>query len=91
MRKKVGCVSSEERDIIQNLFERRNGLIELTKILTPDNEVLYERLVKDIGEVSTKYQTWWNRMSQKYNWESLENGNWEINFETCDIFLVVNN
>lgn len=27
-------------------------------------------------------------MSQKYNWKSSENGNWEINFETCEIFLV---
>lgn len=88
MAKKVGMVSPEERDVIQNLFERKNGLIELAKILTPDNEVLYEKLVKDLGDTSAKFQNWWNQMSQKYNWESLENGNWEINFETCEIFLV---
>lgn len=91
MTKKVGMVSPEERDIIQNLFERKNGLIELAKILTLDNEVLYEKLVKDLGDTSAKFQNWWNQMSQKYNWESLENGNWEINFETCEIFLVTNN
>jgi len=27
-------------------------------------------------------------MSQKYQWESAENGNWEINFETNEIYLV---
>lgn len=87
-RKLVGQVTPEERDEIQMLFERRNGLNELAKILTSDNAELYEKLVKDMGETSTKLQNWWTRMSQKYQWESLENGNWEINFDTCEIYLV---
>ncbi len=86
-RKLVGQVTPEERNEIQTLFERRNGLNELAKILTSDNAELYEKLVKDMGETSTKFQNWWNRMSQKYEWESSENGNWEINFDTCEIFL----
>ena len=86
-RKLVGQVTPEERNEIQTLFERRNGLNELAKILTVDNQELYEKLVKDLGETTTKYQSWWNRMSSKYNWESTENGNWEINFDTCEVFL----
>ena len=86
-RKLVGQVTPEERNEIQTLFERRNGLNELAKILTSDSAELYEKLVKDMGETSTKFQGWWNRMSQKYQWESSENGNWEINFDTCEIFL----
>ena len=86
-RKLVGQVTPEERDEIQKLFERRNGLNELAKILTSDNHDLYEKLVKDMGETSTKFQVWWTRMSQKYQWESSETGNWEINFDTCDIYL----
>lgn len=85
--KLVGQVTPEERDEIQTLFERRNGLNELAKILTSENSELYEKLVKDMGETSTKFQNWWNRMSQKYQWESSENGHWEINFDTCEIFL----
>lgn len=86
-RRLVGQVTPEERNEIQTLFERRNGLNELAKILTSDNVELYEKLVKDMGETSTKFQGWWNRMSQKYQWESTENGNWEINFDTCEIYL----
>ena len=86
-RKLVGQVTPEERNETQTLFERRNGLNELAKILTSDNAELYEKLVKDMGETITKFQNWWNRMSQKYKWESSENGNWEINFDTCEIFL----
>ena len=83
----VGQVTPEERNEIQALFERRNGLNELAKILTSDNAELYEKLVKDMGETSTKFQVWWNRMSIKYQWERTENGNWEINFDTCEVYL----
>ncbi|MBR3443882.1 MAG: CXXX repeat peptide modification system protein [Bacteroidaceae bacterium] len=88
MKKLVGSVTPEERDEIQRLFERRNGLNELAKILTADNSELYERMVKDMGETSTRFQQWWDTMAQKYAWEGTENGNWEINFETCEISLV---
>ena len=88
MKKLVGQVTVEEKDEIQMLFERRNGLVELGKILTADNAELYEKLVKDMGETGTKFQQWWDTMAQKYQWESTEGGNWEINFETCEIYLV---
>ena len=87
-KKLVGQVTPEEKDEIANSFERRNGLNELAMILTPDKEELYEKLVKDMGETGVRFQQWWNTTSQKYNWEMTENGNWEINFETCEIFLV---
>ncbi len=87
-KKLVGQVTVDEKNEIQTLFERRNGLNELAKILTVDNAALYEKLVKDIGETSTKFQNWWNRMEEKYQWESADNGNWEINFDTCNIYLV---
>lgn len=87
-KKLVGQVTPEERAEIQALFERRNGLNELAKILTADNSELYEKLVTDLGVTGTKFQNWWDRMAEKYHWESVEGGNWEINFDTCNIFLV---
>ena len=86
-KKVVGHVTEEEKNEIQTLFERRNGLNELAKILSPDNTELYERLVKDLGETTTKFQQWWDTMSTKYQWEGTENGNWEINFQTNEILL----
>ena len=87
-KKLVGQVTPEECREIQTLFERRNGLNELANILTPDKPELYERMVKDLGETTTKFQGWWNRMGDKYQWESTDDGNWEINFDTCEVFLV---
>ncbi len=87
-KKIVGSVTEEEKNVIQRLFERRNGLNELAKILSADNVELYERLVKDMGETGTKFQQWWDTMAAKYQWESAPNGNWEINFDTNEIILV---
>ena len=88
-KKQIGKVTPEERNEIQTLFERRNGLNELANILKIDNEELYEKLVKDLGDTGIKFQNWWDRMAEKYQWKSAENSRWEINFDTCEIYLVV--
>ena len=79
----------EECNEIRSLFERRNGLNEMVKILTPDNDALYEKLVKDLGETATKFEMWWRDMSEKYQWEGVADGNWQIDFNTGEIYLVV--
>lgn len=88
MKKLVGQVTVEEKNEIQKLFERRNGLNELATILTAENEALYEKLVNDMGETSAKFHQWWKSMGQKYQWELVDGGNWEIDFETCEIYLI---
>jgi len=94
LKKTVGKVSVEEKNEIQLLHERKNGLIELIKSLVNldqnvlENSYLYEKLVKDMGITTTKHQQWWNDKSSKYSWESKEGCSWEINFETCEIYLV---
>lgn len=89
MKKIVGKVTLEEKNEIQTFFERRNGLNELAKVITIDNEALYEKLIKDLGETNMKLQLWWDSMYIKYQWEIVDGGNWEINFNTCEIYLVV--
>lgn len=88
MRKVIGKVTEEEKREIQQLFERQNGLNELAKILTADNDVLYEKLVKDLGETGVKFQCWWDRMADLYHWESADGEHWEIDFLTNEICLV---
>ena len=87
MKKKIGEVTEEEKKEIVTLFERKNGLAELAKIVKND-DALYEKLVADMGATSTKFQAWWNRMSRKYQWEATDDGNWEIDFESNSIYLI---
>ena len=72
---------------ILKLFERKNGLAELAKILTPENTELYERLVSDIGKNQIEFPKWWDTKSANYGWESLPDGSWSVNFDTCEISL----
>ena len=90
IKKVIGKVTPQEKEEIQKLFERRNGLNELSTLLKDGNDGLYEKLIKDLGETSVKFQNWWDRMAQQYDWEAVEGGNWEIDFDTCEIHLVVN-
>lgn len=89
MKRKVGKVSVTEKDEILSLYERRNGLTELAKIIDANNQVLYDKLVNDLGSTQVKFQQWWDRMALQYNWETVADGKWEIDFDTCDIYLVI--
>ncbi len=86
-KKLLGCVSLEERDEIKSLFERKNGLIDLSKSLNDNSMHLYDKIVSDIGLVSTQFNDWWTEKSNKYNWENILGYQWEINFRTCEVFL----
>jgi CXXX repeat modification system protein len=92
-KKKVGEVTPEERDEIKLLFDRKNGLTELFRALLNvgrdelEKSPLYEKIVKDIGEVSTRFQKWWDDKSTKYDWENIKGYKWEIDFNSCSIFL----
>ena len=88
MKKIVGKVTEEERNEIRHLFERKNGLNELVKILDVNNLDLYEKVVSDLGETTTRFQNWWDRMIEKYKWEEVDGGHWEIEFDSCDIYLI---
>jgi len=87
MKKYLGRVSESDRNIIYALHKHINSLTELMLILPPD-ENLFQTAQTDLVNTQNKYNNWWNEMSTKYQWESSENGNWEINFDTCEIFLV---
>lgn len=88
MKKEVGQVSEGERDVIKAIFERKNGLVELAKIISPDNEGLYEKLIRDLSHTNQKFEEWWQEMSCKYNWEFETDSHWEIDFDSCKVFLI---
>lgn len=86
-KKLIGKVTSAERNDILTLFERKNGLAELFQTIDPSNEKLYNKVIADMGETSTKFQKWWDDKAREYAWESIEGANWEIDFDSCEIFL----
>jgi CXXX repeat modification system protein len=92
-REKVGMVTDEEKEQVLKLYERRIALKEL--LMTVNNpgmshektEQLYEKIVADTGRTSVIFDKWWRDMAKKYMWESAPNGQWNIDFDTNEIYL----
>ncbi len=87
----VGRVTPQERDEIQALYERKNGLNELVLSLQ-DSELLnnphfYEKIVADLGRTTTRSADWWNEKAKLYGWKNAPGGHWTIDFDSCDILL----
>jgi CXXX repeat modification system protein len=90
----VGNVTQEEKYIIQDLFSKVESLKEIIPMLNTsmtqgmDCNVLYEKVVKDMAETKLSMQKWWQEKSLKYNWKSSSSGNWNIDFQTNEIYLL---
>lgn len=89
----VGTISAEERDYIQAIHYRKSALLELFSSMThnsskTDHSDLFDKLVSELSAANQKYQAFWDAASQLHQWPSIEGGSWELNFTTCEVFLV---
>ena len=73
-----------EKEKYYDLFEKRNALINLEKIIDSSN-VLYRRLRINLIETTKAEERWWNEIAEKYNLK-LENEKWIINFKDNTLF-----
>ena len=91
-KKLIGKVTEDEKNEVQALFERKNGLTELFQALASmsvdEQNNLYNRIVKDMSDVTAKMKKWWKEKSANYKWENVAGYKWEIDFDTCEIYLV---
>ncbi|AUN02486.1 CXXX repeat peptide modification system protein [Clostridium botulinum] len=91
--KKVGMVTEIEKNEILSIFERRNALKELQMTLEQNSleslieDTLDHKVRRDLENMEKIFQGWWQDKGEKYQWESIENGEWEINFKTHEIYL----
>lgn len=83
---KIGEVSVMESNLLYGIFKHLNSLEELDLIIT-DTDEEYMRFQEDLQLTRMKFHLWWDTMSESYGWDGHENGHWEIDFETCEIFL----
>ncbi len=84
MSKVIWKLTEEEKVEILNLYERKIALENLSNLLNPDNEKLYNKFVADYGKALSEFQNWWARTSRKYSWEGQH---WRIDFDTNEVIL----
>lgn len=87
MGKVVWTLLDEEKNEILNLYERKIALENLSKIVNPENEKLYNKFITDYGKALSEFQSWWNRTSKKYQWEG---SSWRIDFDTNEVIMESN-
>lgn len=80
--KEVWQLNDDEFKEIEDLFEKKIALENLTKIIDADNQKLYDKLIKDYGKTIHQFDLWWDNMAKKYRWEGK---NWWLDFETKKI------
>lgn len=80
--KEVWQLNDEEFKEIEDLFEKKIALENLTKIVDAKNQELYDKLIKDYGRTVHLFNTWWDKMSKKHDWEGR---NWWLDFDTKKI------
>jgi CXXX repeat modification system protein len=92
-RKVVGHVTAEERDELRELELRKTGLAELFLALAClDSAALeaspsYDRLVRDMGQVTNELRGWWDAKAELYGWERQLGGGWTLDLETCEVLV----
>jgi CXXX repeat modification system protein len=78
---------------IKILFERKTALQELFSSL--DNvskekgDELYEKIVADLTRTNSLFQAWWFEKGLKYDWKNIDTGQWNIDFKSYDVFLMI--
>lgn len=93
IKKMIGKVTEEEKNELLALFERKLGIEELTATLDSDllsndaKENLQNKMVSELGKAVLNLQSWWDNMYDKYKWEKTDESRWNIDFQTCDIYI----
>lgn len=93
----VGMVTEKEKKELQCIYERKLAAQELFLSLEKDQftkeqeEVLYQKIVPDLGNSIYQIQIWWKAMALKYKWSIKDLEHLTINFDTKEIYFVRDN
>ncbi|MBP2634863.1 MAG: response regulator receiver modulated serine phosphatase [Firmicutes bacterium] len=88
----IGKVTAEEAASIKHLTTRKTELKrQLKRLIDMDKEelycTLYDKIIQEIGEVSTACEQWWDAKYDKYRWANIVGDEIEIDYENGHVFV----
>lgn len=83
----LGRLDEQEIQTLIPLFQRKTALEELVKILPAENDVLYEKVLKDYSAVRESLVSWWTQIAQHHNWEYKNTDIWRVDINSAEAFL----
>lgn len=88
----VGKVTKEEAASIKYFTNRKTELKQqLKRLIDMDKEelycALYDRIIQEMGEVSTACEQWWDAKYDKYQWANIVGDEIEIDYEDGQVYV----
>ena len=78
-------LSEDEIRAIEDIYERKIALENLTKIVDSKNEDIYNKFIEDYTYTLKMYNEWWNEITLKYKL----NGNYFVDFSEKSLILTL--
>ncbi|MDT8719432.1 CXXX repeat peptide modification system protein [Clostridium sp. 19966] len=91
---RVGVVSEIEKLELMKLYEKKNAIEELefsinkSDLGEKDIEKIKEKIIIQKPIIVNQFNEWWKSKANKYSWQGKEGGQWRINFDSNEIFLI---
>lgn len=88
----IGRVTNEEAASIKYLTSRKAELkLLLKRLMDMDKEelycCLYDILIREMGEVSTACEQWWDEKYDKYQWDNIVGDEIEIDYDSGEVLV----
>lgn len=88
----VGKVTKEEAAAIKHFTNRKDELKQqLKRLIDMDKEelycALYDRIIREMGEVSAACEQWWDAKYDKYQWANIVGDEIEIDYEEGLVYV----
>ncbi|HWR42724.1 CXXX repeat peptide modification system protein [Sporomusa sp.] len=88
----IGRVTNEEAASIKYLANRKAEIkLLLKRLVDMDKEelycCLYDILIREMGEVSTACEQWWDEKYDKYQWANIVGDEIEIDYNSGDVLV----
>lgn len=85
VRKVIDILTESEKEEILELYEKKQAMENLSKIISKENDpLLFQTLKSDYLELVADYTAWWNQQSEKKGWEK---GHLFVDFHSNEVIM----
>ena len=89
MNKKLLC-TLEDKDVDQfkDISDLRGSLVTLLPTLPMESKEEYSNYLKELIDIQSRWNDWWNYVEKKYSFAIADNGYWQIDYGSNNMYLV---
>lgn len=90
--KKIANITIDEKDKMEDLFEKKNSFEDLIETLKSSNtnieDVFYKKVTDEYNDAKKNYQDYWTYLGNKYKLQKYGQNELEMSFRKCEIYYL---